>query len=216
MFPPFRYTTMDLEKKITYMQALFRGYRVRQALMKTEDKMSLDIVKKLVDHYNETLRFHALINTELSKKKIRNENFPSHNSENIAKFAIAKKYGVMPTWDTKKGDLVIEKPGIQKQIEVKGFMSDGPSSFGPTESWDWLYFVDARRTLEGTFKVYEIKLSNKDPRFRSVKLNKNETYGEIADNNQRGKLRGAFEKIFQPQLSSQCNLIFDGTLDDLA
>lgn len=69
MFPPFHYTTMDLEKKIIYMQALFRGHRVRQSLMKTEDKMSLDIVKKLVDHYNDTLRFHALINTELSKKK---------------------------------------------------------------------------------------------------------------------------------------------------
>ena len=102
-----------------------------------------------------------------------------------------------------------------KQIEVKGFMSDGPSSFGPTENWDWIYFVDARDTRNSRFKVYEIKLSNTSQVFRSVKLNKKESYGEIADNNQRGKLRGCFEKIFKPQLENNCNLIFDGDISQL-
>jgi hypothetical protein len=41
------------------------------------------------------------------------------------------------------------------------------------------------------------------------------TYGEIADNNSRGQLRGCFETIFRPQLGDKCELIFDGNLSNL-
>lgn len=121
----------------------------------------------------------------------------------------------MPCWDTDKGDIVINKLSLFKQIEIKGFMSDGPSSFGPSEKWDLLYFVDARDTLNFNFKVYEIKLSNKNEIFRNIKINKNETYGEIADNNQRGKLRGCFETVFKHQLGDKCKLIFNGHISNL-
>ena len=67
------------------------------------------------------LDFTKKINIHKKKKKRRNENFPSDISENIVKFAIAKKYGVMPCWDTDKGDLIIKKKNIFIQIEVKGF-----------------------------------------------------------------------------------------------
>jgi len=62
------------------------------------------------------------------------DNFPSHISENIVKFALFKKYNIMPNWDTKTGDLDL----FNLKIEVKGFSSTGPSSFGPTEEWDIL------------------------------------------------------------------------------
>ena len=151
----------------------------------------------------------------MSKKKRRNENFPSDISENIAKFVIAKKYGIIPCWDTDKGDIIFNKKDIFRQIEVKGFMSLGPSSFGPTEMWDWIYFVDGLDIRNKNFKIYEIKLSNTSETWRSIKINKKETYGEIADKNQRGKLRGCFYTIFKPQLGEHCKLIFDGHISKL-
>lgn len=197
------------------IQKLWRGYNTRNKLSSSTDNMSHELLIELLKKYNDNLVFTENFNKLLSKKKVRNENFPSHISENIAKFAIFKKYNIMPCWDTDKGDIIISKLNLFKQIEVKGFMSDGPSSFGPTESWDWIYFVDARDTRNSRFKVYEIKLSNTSEVFRSVKLNKKESYGEIADNNQRGKLRGCFEKIFKPQLENNCKLIFDGHISQL-
>jgi hypothetical protein len=78
----------------------------------------------------------------------------------------------MPCWDTDKGDIIINKKHIFKQIEVKGFMSIGPSSFGPTEKWDFLYFVDGQDIKNKKFKVYEVKLSNKNEFFRNINMSK--------------------------------------------
>ena len=149
----------------------------------------------------------------MSKKKRRNENFPSDISENIAKFAVFKKYGIMPCWDTKKGDVIISKKSLSKQLEIKGFMSSGPSSFGPKEEWDILYFVDARDIYNKIFKVYEVKMTNKDDIFRNIKISKTENYGMIADGGKRP--RGCFETIFKPQLGNYCKLIFDGHISEL-
>lgn len=193
-------------------QSIWRRYNTKCKLSQLNDNITLPILIKLLDKYNQNLKFNYEINKLLSKKKIRNDNFPSHISENIVKFAIYRKYKIMPCWDTDKGDLVINKLNLPLRIQVKGFVSCGPSSFGPKQSWDWIYFVDAKDTLNYNFKVYEIKLSNKNHIFRNIKLNKNETYGDICELNQRGKLRGSFYKIFKPQLNNYCNLIFDGNI----
>lgn len=199
------------------IQKYYRKYYIKKYFSKLEDNMTLDLLNKLITRYNDNLKFNIEINRKLSKKKIRHDNFPSHISENIVKFAIFKKYKIMPSWDTNKGDLIFNKKFIKNlQIEVKGFMSDGPSSFGPSENWDWLYFIDCKDSINFNFKIYEIKLSNKNNIFRSIKINKNESFGEIADKNQRGKLRGSFYSIFKKQLPSQyCNLIFDGNISQL-
>jgi hypothetical protein len=196
------------------IQKHVRGFLVRNYLQKQKDKMTLEIINILLEKYNENLLFNEKINKLLSKKKIRNENFPSHISENIVKYAIYKKYKIMPSWDTKKGDICIEKY-IPLQIEVKGFMSDGPSSFGPTEQWDKIYFIDCKDCVNKKFKIFEINLSNNNIKFRSIKLNKNETYGEISDKNQRGKLRGCFYNTFYKQLKEDCKIIFDGHISEL-
>lgn len=201
------------DNPITRIQALVRGYLLRKYFMRLDDNMTYLLLVQCLYHYNDNLNLTEKLNKFLSKKKIRNENFPSHISENIVKFAIFKKYGIMPCWDTNKGDAVINKMNIRIQIEIKGFMSDGPSSFGPTEMWDMLYFVDAKDTMNCNFKVYEIKLSNKNNVFRNIKLSKKETYGEIADSKRRP--RGSFEKIFKPQLGDHCKLIFDGHISEL-
>lgn len=150
------------------------------------------------------------INNKLTKKKIRFPNFPSEISENIVKFCLKKKYNSNPTWDTKSGDLI---DGNFK-IEVKGFSSNGPISFGPSEDWDILYFANCKEYQNKYFEIYEIKLSNKDTKFRNIQLTLESTFGEIADANQRGRLRACFTK-FEKELKKNCVLIFKGYIDEL-
>ena len=131
-------------------------------LTNVKDGFTFKLLIYRLDHYNFNYAWTDDFNKNLSHKKERHENFPSSISENIAKFAICKTHGIMPTWDTTKGDLEIHFPSqlLFEQIEVKGFMSDGPLSFGPGEGWKRIYFVDAKDTLNNRFKVYEINLSN--------------------------------------------------------
>ncbi len=185
---------MELQIQMSIrIQSLVRGYNARRDIKCLVDNATFPMMNKWLETYNrrliavkevnEILKPNDNISSRMSNilaklrikknKKVRNDNFPSHLSENIAKFAIFKKYSTMPSWETDKGDLIIISPGsgeIIKRIEVKAFMSDGPSSFGPTETWDWLYFVDAKDTLDGSFKVYEIKCSNTSEEMKNVQL----------------------------------------------
>lgn len=195
------------------IQSWWRGYYLRKELIHADDKYTIKILNKCLDKYITDLKFNHEINSLVSNKKRRNENFPSDISENIVKFVIAHKYGIMPCWDTDKGDIVINKKQIFRQVEVKGFMSTGPSSFGPTETWDLLYFVDGQDVINKKFKVYEVKLSNKNENFRNINISKKETYGNIADTGRRP--RGCFYTIFKPQLDQYCKLIFDGHISEL-
>jgi hypothetical protein len=199
---------IDILKKIIIIQKHLRSYLVRNELAKLKDGMTKELLYKLLDNYIRNYHETIEINKLLKYKKCRNENFPSHISENIAKFAIYNKYGIMPNWDTDVGDLKL----LDKKIEVKGFMSDGPSSFGPTENWCFIYFVDCKDFINYNFKVYEIKLSNKSEKWRGIRLNKTETFGEIADNNQRGKLRFSFYDKHD-QIKDYCTMIFNGNMN---
>ena len=62
---------------------------------KLADNYSLDILNKCLDKYISDLNFNKTINMLMSKKKRRNENFPSDISENIAKFAILSGTGLI-------------------------------------------------------------------------------------------------------------------------
>ena len=206
---------IDFNIQAIKIQKIFKGFNLRKEFKKLNDNYTVIILNRCLDQYISGLKFNNEINVLMSRKKRRNENLPSDISENIVKYAIYKKYGVMPCWDTNKGDLVINKNNIFKRIEVKGFMSVGPSSFGPKEMWDWIYFVDGMDIRNKNFKVYEIKLSNTSETFRAIKINKKESYGEIADNNKRGKLRACFYTKFKPQFGYHCKLIFDGHISKL-
>jgi hypothetical protein len=175
-----------------------------------EDSFSFETLEEFLDKFIEYTHTIDNINNGLTKKKIRLPNFPSEISENIVKFCIKKIKKSYPTWDTPNGDLM---DGATK-IEVKGFSSDGPTSFGPNEKWDILYFVDCKKYKKKQFDVFEIKLSNIDDTFRNIKLTSTTTYGEIADINQRGRLRASFSK-FKSELGEHCNRIFNGTLNEL-
>ena len=180
----------------------------------TFDELQLDLAEyiraqKRIDEKNKKRTY----------KKKRHDNFPSEISENIAKFAFYHKYGILPTWDTTVGDLQYHSQTETIQIEVKGFMSDGPSSFGPTEKWNIILFVDCKRYAEEHFTVYCIPFANDSTEWKALRLRKGSnsiTYGETATKNERGNLRGSFVNIIQPQLTEdQCFIIFEGNIAEL-
>lgn len=177
---------------IMMIQKIWRGYIVRKELKKISDKVSFSKVHERLNKYNKDLKwneeFYKDLELQKYKKKERQENFPSFISENIAKFAEFKKSGIMPNWDTKVGDLEIDKniPNwnldtktntinpefikYRKKIEVKGGLLDCPSSFGSKEDWDILYFVDTSKCEEYKFKVYKINLSNNSEKWKNINI----------------------------------------------
>ncbi len=172
--------------------------------------MTLTKLDECINSYINTINFEQQLNKQLKNRKIRFSNFPSHISENIVKYVIAKKYKIMPNWDTENGDLIVNT----LRIEVKSGLNfeNGPSSFGPAEYWDRIYFLDGKDIVLKKFKVYEIKLSNTSEKWKNIKVNKKETFYEQCLQKRRPRIK--FKDI-QNQLKNDCILIFDGYLNDL-
>lgn len=201
---------------IIQIQKWWRGNISRKEMKMLTDSMTLLCLERCIDEFNKTIAFEIEMNKLLKNKKIRLSNFPSHISENIVKFALFKKYGIMPNWDTKKGDLCIQiNPHTTIQIEVKGSIDlcNGPPSFGPTENWDKIYFVDGIESHIKKYKIYEISLSNTSEKWKNMKVNKTQTYFEQCQQKRRPRL--TFKEI-QNQLGlNTCKLIFYGYLSEL-
>ena len=100
---------------VIIIQKYVRRFLNNKKLQSKKDSMSIDFIKELLDNYINNYNLTEKINNKLSKKKIRNQNFPSEISENIVKFAFYKKYKIMPSWDTTDGDLIV----LNKKLEVK-------------------------------------------------------------------------------------------------
>lgn len=140
---------------IIKIQSLWRGFYVRKNNSKLKDGFTKKLLISYIKKYIQYINFQKEINITLRTKKIRIANFPSEISENIVKFVLFKKfkYKFLPIWDTKKGDLVL----FNRKIEVKASIdlyNSGPSSFGPVEIWDYIYFVDCKDMLNLNFKVF--------------------------------------------------------------
>lgn len=193
--------------KITLLQKMVRGHLCRKRLQKPKDQMTFQLVSEMLEEHKSHYRATCKRNKLLQKKKIRHTNFPPEISENIVKFVFFHKYKIMPTWDTDTGDL--QCGGIS--IEVKAFSSTGPTTFGPTEKWDRIYFLDATQFNDSVFKVYECKLKNTSHIWQQLRVNKGETYAEHARQGRRPRL--CFSDICQ-QLGANCKLIFEGTFNE--
>lgn len=172
-----------------------------------KDSMNIIITKDLLNIYNEKVIKYREINNKLEKRKIRYENFPSEISENIAKYALYKYYKIFGSWEVTCGDLIF----MNKKIEVKGFTSKGPCSFGPTKTFDILCFVDATKHLENYFKVYLFDISSNNIKWKNMKVSKTETILEQSSNKRRPRI--TFDKI-KEQLLSYCKIIFDGSIQE--
>jgi len=134
-------------------------------------------------------------------------NFPEI-SENIVKYIVEYKTGNIPIWKPGKGDLICNG----KRLEVKCFTSNGPSSFGPTEEWDELYFLDATDYENKNFKCYKISLSNTE--FSYIKINSSETYKDQCAQKRRPRI--SFNIISGQIPKEKINLLFEGNFDILS
>lgn len=205
----------DYIKHIINIQKVWRSYKIRKSLKNINDGMTSELLLKCINSYKITHKSEIKINNLLNKKKIRMSNFPSHISENIVKFAFYKKYKVMPSWDTKSGDLIVDNPYCKKiQIEVKGFLrkDSGPISFGPKEKWNRIYFVDASKMLNNIFKVYEFKLSDTNIQWQNLMVNSKETYKDHCEQKRRPRI--LFKKLCK-QLENNYSIIFNGNISGL-
>jgi hypothetical protein len=144
---------------------------------------NIKIVLELLD-----IHINYVKNIQKYKKygKLRLPNFPEFLSENICLYIINKteKYKYSRE-NAKTGDLIKEDG---KKIEVKSFSSKGPTSFGPSEKWDELYFVDSTNFLESKFKVYKFNIKNDDEDMKKLKINKNQTYFDQCQEKRRPRI----------------------------
>lgn len=173
------------------------------------DKFSLIKIIEMLDSFINYSQILEKLNSDLINKKIRYPNFPSEISENIVKLALFKKYNKIPIWDTKSGDLELDG----EKIEVKAFSSDGPSSFGPTENWIKIYFINCKDYINKNFIIHEINLSNSDEIFNSIKVNKTQTFKDQCLQGKRPRI--SFEELNKQIPQDYVNIIFNGNLSEL-
>ncbi len=137
--------------------------------------------------------------------KFRMPNMPEDISENIIKFIIKNKLRDSTThWNTNSGDLYSNVEGKQ---ECKCFRSDGPISFGPTESWDVLYFLDARNTRN--LALWRVNLTNTSRDWLDINLTKTtkNTYEKYCGQGKRPRITW---KELYPQISEHATLVYEG------
>jgi len=200
-----------MEQCTIQIQTIWRGYISRKKLVSLKDSMDINLLEECIDNYNNTINFENKLNQNLKKKKIRKSNFPSHVSENIVKFWFSKKYNIIPTWDTKKGDLIINN--IQIEVKASINLSNSLSTFGPTEKWNRIYFVDGENTCIKKYKIYEIKLSNVHPIWKNLKVNSKESYHDQCVQKRRPRM--TWNTIYKQLGQKYCKLVFDGYLSEL-
>ncbi len=109
------------------------------------------------------------------------------------------------------GDLVSKKENVQ---ECKCFSSDGPISFGPTENWDVIYFLDAREWLEDKFVLWRVPLSNTAPEWKSTVLNKSKNESFESQSAQGRRPRINWDALY-PQIAKHATKVFDGSFIDI-
>jgi len=177
-------------------------------------EMSKDSYTK--DLLKEQYALHkAYVNGRISTTKkigvrVRLPCIPEDISENIVKFILHNKVkDTTSRWDCKKGDLQSEKEGKQ---ECKCFTSDGPPSFTPSSDWDVIYFLDARNWLNDKFILYRVLLKRTSSEWKNIKVNKTQTF---EDQTKQGRRPRIIWESLQPQISSYCNKVYDGTFDDI-
>jgi len=141
--------------------------------------------------------------------KIRLPNIPETISQNIIKYILHKEGDMTCSSECKTGDLI---SCIVGKIECKCFTSDGPISFGPTENWNEIYFLDMRNWLKDEIKLYKVSIDNKCEKWKNLQISKSETYYDQCKQKRRPRIGW---KSLQPQITDNCKLIFDGSINEL-
>jgi hypothetical protein len=136
---------------------------------------------------------------------------PEDISENMVKFRM-NAMGKSFRWSKCKnvsGDLVSDTEGKQ---EVKCFTSNGPISFGPKESWDIIYFLDAREWTLDRFTMWRIQLKNDSDEWKKIQMNKMQTYDDQCKQGRRPRLH--WDALYQ-QMKPHAEQVFYGSFMEL-
>lgn len=171
--------------------------------------LNVEKINELIDIHIDYVHKMKLFNKN-NNTKFRLPNFPEGISENIVKEYINKKEKRNCKKSQIGGDLVIYENNKCDKIEVKCFTSDGPTSFGPTEKWKEIYFIDAKDFLNKNFKIYKINLSNDSIIFSNIKINKDKTYIDVCKEGKRPRIN--FNKL-KKQLKDNIQLLYQGDLN---
>jgi hypothetical protein len=146
-----------------------------------EDKMTEDATRFLmamfVDNAKREIEFTARFGL-----KHRREGMSAELSENIIKYAIRSRGDATCTWACEVGDLYSD---VEKVQECKSFTSTGPTSFGPHQKWDVIYFLDARGALEDKLVIWRIGLPSVHEFWTTLPVNKTQTKADQAGEDRR-------------------------------
>ena len=194
-------------------EKILKETHINEKMVNEKYELSKSEIRQLFMSY----KFYCLQIKKIYKnknKKTRLPNFPSDISENIIRQYILQKECVKCVWNTKYGDLkkILEKKTLV--IEVKTFASEGPTSFGPTEHWDEIYFLDATEFMDGDIKIFRLSVSDLSESFRNVQINKKQTYGDQCLEKRRPRI--CF-KYLKKQLNDNPNFkkVYDGKISSL-
>jgi hypothetical protein len=173
---------------------------------KNTSSLSLKNINNLLDihieYINKLKEFKKNTNCSL-----RFPNFPECLSENIIKeyINIIEKRKCVNSRIS--GDLQIIEKNKEIKIEVKCFTSTGPTSFGPNEEWDEIYFLDAFNFEKRQFKIYKLNLSNKSEKFKKLKINSTKNYEDVCEEGKRPRI---IFKSLKEQLNEDTKLVYSG------
>jgi hypothetical protein len=99
-------------------------------------------------------------------------------------------------------------------VSFRDYKSWQHISFGPTEYWDEIYFLDARDFLKNRVKIYKITLSSMNEKFQSLKVSKDELYKDHCKQKRRPRI--SFKSINEQLGSDECfKIVFDDHVDKI-
>jgi len=166
--------------------------------------------------YNIIKRRH-IEDKELEKESgiyVRSSNPPEDVTENIAK-VIIRNYGGDKTivWARMVG-----LPGdchslITNVNEVKCFISNGPSSFGPKKKFNVIHFLDLRKWLDDVIILWSVNLSDDSQEWKGIKMNNDETNEKQCDDGRRPHI--SWENIKAQIPADKVTKMYEGTFEGI-
>jgi len=146
------------------------------------------------DPYTESvcrLLWKAFVSDEKNLSEIEKENPGIHIrrsglcmelSESMVKFSI-QSAGDKTCRKANKGDLFSD---VEGQQEVKSITAiDSPTSFGPNQHWNVIYFLDASEWKNNNFTIWRVPIPNTHEFWKTLPVSKKQTKGDFSEAGKR-------------------------------
>lgn len=141
-------------------------------------------------------------------KNIRITNLSEIVSENMIRLWANKHDFILVSGKT--GDLYDLL--TNKRVEIKSFQSEGPTSFGPKEQWDILFFLGVLN--EGSKIIVQVIDANMNS-FKEMKINKNETFGIQQEKGKRPRIvNSQMVQYIKTTMPSECFKEYEYSYED--